>query len=508
MESRTKNAKRNILSAGFNRIVSIIMPFVIRTVIINKLGMEYLGLDNLFTSILQILNLSELGISSAVVYCMYKPIVENDYKKVSALYNFIKKIYMCIAVFVLVVGIVILPFLKHFIAGNIPDDVNIYILYLIYLFNTVISYCLCAYKNALLNAFQRVDIVNNILTTSRFIMYLFQFMLLMIFSNYYTYIIILPICTFINNILTWIYTDKYFGQIKPEGKLDEKIKKELKKQIGGLFVTKLCTVSRNSFDSIIISSFLGLTMTAMYNNYYYILTAVLSMLIIFTSSIIPSVGNSIAINSVEKNYDDFNKFNFIYMWLVGVCCVILFNLYQPFMKLWVGEEKMLSILSVVLFCVYFYSLNIGSMRATYSEAAGLWWENRYKSVFEAFANLLLNIILGKIWGIYGVLIATIITIIFINFGMSGKILYDKYFVSYDIEKYFLNTLIYFCVMVLACIVSALIIYHIKLTGGVEMIVDFIISFAISNLIFYLSFRKREEYKISLLWIKRICKKEG
>ena len=268
MESRVKNAKRNIFSSVINKILSILMPFVIRTIIINELGIEYLGLDNLFVSILQILNLSEMGISSAIVYCLYKPISEGDNEKIYALYNFIRKAYHYIGLGILSVGLIIVPFLRYFIAGSIPEDVNLYVLYFIYLFNTVISYFLFAYKNALLNAYQRIDISTNILTISRMFMYILQIVLLIIFHNYYIYAIMLPLCTIVNNYITKYYTDKLFPDIVAKGNLENDTKDKLKKQIGGVFVTKICTVSRNSLDSIVISAYLGLSVTAIYGNYY------------------------------------------------------------------------------------------------------------------------------------------------------------------------------------------------------------------------------------------------
>lgn len=508
MESRVKNAKRNIFSSVINKVFSILMPFVIRTIIINELGIEYLGLDNLFVSILQILNLSEMGISSAIVYCLYKPISEGDNEKIYALYNFIRKAYHYIGLGILLVGLIIVPFLRYFIAGSIPEDVNLYLLYFIYLFNTVISYFLFAYKNALLNAYQRIDISTNILTISRMLMYILQIVLLIIFQNYYIYAIMLPLCTIINNYITKYYTDKLFPDIVAKGNLEEETKDKLKKQIGGVFVTKICTVSRNSLDSIVISAYLGLSVTAIYGNYYYILSGVLALLVILTSSIIPSIGNSIATNTVEKNYKDFIKFNFMYMWIAGICTVCLYNAYQPFMKMWVGKDMMFDNTIVVLFTIYFYSLTIGSVRAAYAEAAGLWWENRYKSILEAVLNIVLNIILGKFFGVVGILAATILTVVFINYGFSAQILYKMYFKNYKISDYFVKTLFYSIVIFVVCVITYYINNHIMLDGIIGIILKVIIAFIISNFIFWICFRKLTEYATTVSWVKKILTKGG
>ena len=195
MSSRTGNAKRNIIAGFINKIISILMPFLMRTVIIRELGMNYLGLDNLFVSILQVLNLTELGFNSAVSYCMYKPISEGDTDTICALYAFFKRAYTVVGICILSAGMGIMPFLNSFIKGDIPENINIYILYVIYLANTVISYMLFAYKNIILSASQRLDITNNILTFSKLAMYICQLVLLLAVKNYYIYIMIMPIAT-------------------------------------------------------------------------------------------------------------------------------------------------------------------------------------------------------------------------------------------------------------------------------------------------------------------------
>lgn len=156
---RTHNATRNITSGIALKIYQLLAPFVIRTIMIYCLGMEYVGLNTLFTSILQVLNLAELGVGSAMVYSMYKPIAMDDSKMICALMNLYKIYYRIIGLIILVGGIVIMPFLPNLISGEIPEDINIYVLYILNLGATVLSYWLYAYKNCLLTAHQRIDVV-------------------------------------------------------------------------------------------------------------------------------------------------------------------------------------------------------------------------------------------------------------------------------------------------------------------------------------------------------------
>lgn len=186
-EGRLKNSLRNVLGALINKATAIIFPFIIRTIILYYLGTEYAGLSSLFTSVLQILSLSELGIGSAIVFSMYKPIAEGNNAEINALLKLYRKFYCIIGMVILLVGITLIPLIPRLINGTYPHDINLYALYLIYLSNTVISYFLFAYKASILNAFQRSDIESNLTTLINTGMYILQIITLIIFKNYYIY---------------------------------------------------------------------------------------------------------------------------------------------------------------------------------------------------------------------------------------------------------------------------------------------------------------------------------
>lgn len=500
---RTKHAKKNILTGILNKVVSIFMPFVVRTVVIREMGMNYLGLDNLFTSILQILNLSELGLSSAIVYCMYRPFAEQDIEKINALYCFIKKAYRYIGIIVLAVGLCLLPFLSHLINGEPPQNVNIYVMYLLYLANSSLSFFLFAYKNVILNVNQRLDILNNILSISKMVMFLGQIIVLFLCHNYYVYILFLPISTIINNLITSIWVDNKYPQYKADGKLDLETKKQVKTQVMGLCIGKMCLVSRNSFDSIITSAFLGLVTTAIYNNYFYIMNAVVSVVIIFSSSILPGVGNSMVVKPKDKNYDDFHKFNFLFVWLSGMATCCLLCLYQPFMEMWVGTDNMLSFSSACLFSIYFFAQMIGNIRAVYSDAAGLWWQNRYRAILEVIANIILNITLGKLFGVNGIILATIITVIIINFGMGSTVLFKYYFTNKSVLLYFANTIFYSVATFIACLCSLYVTNSIKIEGVLGIAIKIPICIIISNIVFVIIYSSTDVFKESKKWVLKL-----
>lgn len=504
MDSRTKNSKRNILTGLIQRTIGIILPFVNRTMILYFLGAEFQGLSSLFTSILSVLSLAELGLSSAIVFSMYQPLAEGDTSKVNALLKYFKNAYRIIGACILCCGILLIPILPELINSSLPKGINIYILYGVYLINTVISYFCFAYKSTILVATQRSDITHNILSVVKIIECVFQFVVLILFQNYYAYVIILPICSVINNVGVAIVIHKMYPEYdKPHGKIDDETKKALRQQVQGLVICKVGDTFRNSFDSIIISSMFGLTMVAIYSNYYYVFSSLYMILCIIVNSMGASVGNSIVKDNENKNFEDYRKFNFLYSWLTGWCTVCMLCLYQPFMRLWVGNSLMLSDFDMVLFCVYFYILNANNIRNLYLNGKGLWWELKYQYIFEAVGNLILNFLLGYFWGISGILMATIITIFLFNFLSRTIVLFKYYFVNESVESIFTEYGLYLVATILVSLVSY---FACSLVSGLGIFIDLVlrsvICLIVPNLMYYIIFRRYKLCISSIKWAKK------
>lgn len=509
-KSRTMYTLINIIFGFLNRVVNIVFPFLIRSVMIYTLGTEYLGLNTLFMSILQMLNLAELGISSAIVYSMYKPIAENNNEEVCSLLFLYKKIYRVIGCIVLTIGIVLIPFLPKLIYGSYPKDINIVLLYLIYLINTAMSYFFFAYKTAIWNASQQLSMIHNINSIIITLQSVVQILILKVFNNYLLFLSVMPLFTLLNNIVISIVTKRKFPQFVCKGIVPKKTIKSIKQRVTGLFITKICTTTRNSLDSIFISAFLGLNMVAKYGNYYYIMGAIFSIMGIITTSMTSSIGNSLVKETPEKNYLDMRKFTFLFSWIASFCTISLLCLYQSFIKLWVGEEMLFPYYMVILFAIYFYSLCLGSVRAAYHDAAGLWWEARYRAVAETIANIILNFLLTKLMGIAGTILSTIISILIINYGYGTSIIFKYYFKKSSIKLYFLDHLKYTIVTVVVAILTLLLCEIFKNNNIiVDLIVKSILCMIIPNILFYFIYRKNDFFiqAISLIKRKNIHKNE-
>ena len=502
--ARSKNAKRNILVGLLNKLFVLGLPFAVRTVFIYTLGSEYLGLNSLFTSILSVLNVTELGLSSAIVYCMYAPIANDDYESICALLNFYKRAYRIIGIIILTVGLSITPFVPKLIKGDCPSELNLYILYLLYLINTVLSYLLFAYKKSILDATQRRDVIdiNNLITVAS--TNLLQLIVLLSWKDpksYYLYLGIMIIFTIINNILNAQSVKKLYPMYSAQGSIEIQTKRVIKKQVSGLLITRICQLTRSSFDSIFISAFLGLTMTTIYGNYHLIVATLNGIMNVLTSGIIAGVGNSIVSEDEDKNYRDFTRINFLYMLISSWTTIAVFVLIQNFMTIWVGEKLVLDTVGAILFSLYYYTLKMGDIRAMYSDAVGLWWENRRRAVIEMIMNIVLNYILVIYFGINGIVMATIIPIVFVNFIGGAYILFKHYFKSKKITKYFIDNIYYFIVTIIIGWIAWMLSNNVGEHSVMSLILRFLISVAIPLFLFALFYGFTENGKDSFMWIK-------
>lgn len=506
--NRTGNTIRNIFWGIVNKIVSLFIPFVVRTVMIYYMGAEYLGLGSLFTSVLTVLNLAELGVSSAIICSMYKPIAEDDKETICALMNLYKKVYRIIGLVVFGLGMMVLPFLKYLIKGNAPADINIYILYLIYLLNTSVSYFLFAYKNCLFTAHQRTDIGMKTGSIFALLQNLIQIFVIVTIRNYYVYVIIIPMFTIMNNVVTAIWATKVYPEYKCMGEVPQKIKNALKKQIMGLMIGKISGTIRASIDSLFISILLGLVDVAKYNNYFYIVTAVTGFVQLLEGSMVAGVGNSLVAESVKKNYIDFKKFTFMLAWIVGFCSICILCMTQTFMRIWVGDELLYNNFMPVLCAAYFFVTNISMIRSIYTQAAGMWWELRILSLVDVFVNLFLNIILGYFLGAYGILFASFLDVLLVSIPWTTYFLFKGYFGEKYYMQYMGQLTKYATITILAGFCIWMICQQLPMNNLIiNLITRGVVCLIVTNMVYWIIYHKSDLFKISRYFIDdRVIKK--
>jgi len=476
-----------------------------RTLLIYTLGMEYVGLNGLFTSVLQILNLTELGISQAMTYAMYKPIADGNYNKVCNLLSLYKKYYFYIGLVIIVIGISFLPFLPNLISGEIPEDLNLYVLYLLYLSSTVISYWLFSYKSSLLEAHQRNDIISKIQIINLTIQSFLQIIILLVWKNYYIYIAIQILVQILNQCLIQIYTKKIYPDCYPKEETDYSYKALITSNIRDLAFAKFGYVVLTSSDTVIISSFLGLSVLAIYQNYYYLITSIIGFISTLMYGIIASIGNSIVIETKDKNYNDFKTLTFIISWVTAICTCCFLCMFQPFMELWVGKKYLFPFNMVILFCIYFYIYEFNQLFNVYKDAAGLWHYDRFRPLITSLCNLTMNILLVNIIGIEGVLLSTILSILFVGMPWLIHNIFT-YLFERNMKDYLFIVAQYIFVVLISCFLSYKISTLFDVNVYLTLIIRLCIAVSIPSILYLILFHKSTAFKNFVTLLLRILKR--
>ena len=479
-KNNTNRSVRNLISGFALKIFQIIVLFVIRTLIIKELGFDYAGLNSLFNSILTVLNLAESGISTAMLVSMYEPIVKKDSIKLCALLNLYKIYYRVIGMVILILGLVITPLIPNLIYGSIPSDINLYIIYFLNLGVTVLSYWLFSYKISVLQAYQRYDVLNIIYFCSNSLQYLLQIFLLIFTKNYYLYLITVLVFQIITNLTIGIVSNILFPKAKPDGNLSVKDKKQINSLIKDLFNNKVGMIVTLSVDSIIISIFLGLVPLGIYQNYNYIITALIGFFTIFLQSIRSAVGTNLITKTIEENYLDYKFIFFIGSAIIAFFSTCYLSLVQTFMRIWVGSENCLDNSTCVLFTLYMIVYLIANLIMFYRDCAGLWHSDRFRPLITALLNLVLNIVFVNFMGINGILLVTILSylIVYIPWGFSKIFteLFDKSKIKETIFMIFINLVM----IVISTTISYLLCNLISFTNlYLELFLKGLVSFLIS-----------------------------
>ncbi len=500
---RKKNAVRGTLWGIIQKIVQILFPFIIRTIFIQSLGAEYLGLNSLFTAILQVLNLAELGVSSALVFSMYHPIVENNVEKICQLMNLYRRYYRIIGMVILIIGAILMPVLPKLISGDVPSDVNLYILFAMHLLATVLSYWLFAYRNSLFLAHQRVDITIIIQILVNVSVYISQAVLLIMFHNYYLYLALTIIGQIAINIITAIESKKYYPKYEPKGELPVEEKVIINQKVRDLFTAKIGGVINNSADSIVISMFIGLELLAIYQNYYFIIAAIMSLFTIFFAACTAGIGNSLIVKTKEENKALLYNINHIVFFGINFCCACFVSMSQPFMKLWMGEQYELNFYFVILFAVYLFAEEAPRTLVVFKDAGGIWRHDRFRPLVSACVNLTLNLILTPRIGLYGIIISTIIALMLVAYPWLIANINNKLF-SIDIKYYLKKIMLYAGVIVVGTAGSYIISCLIEMDSLLQtLVIRFLIAGAFSTAVFIVVFWRTTENKYFMGQVKLI-----
>ena len=449
MQERTKNSTKNIIMGLLSNIIVLLLSFISRKIFINFLGVELLGINGLFSNVLQLLSLADLGFGTAMSFSFYKPLAEDNKAKIAALTSFYKKVYNIIACGIAIIGIALLTFLQYIFTTEF-DIPHLQLYYLVFLTNTVVSY-LFVYKSSILNATQKNYLISRWTIIVNVVKLLIQILVLFVFKNYFAYISVTIFTTLLNNLIISRIADKIFPEIKEKGILEKKEQKEIFKNLKSVFIYKISGVLLNSIDAILISKLISVAMVGYYSNYQTIISNLTQIITIIFTSLTASLGNLMLTETSKTRYRIFKTMSMVSFYLSTVVATCIFVVSDDFITIWLGEEFVLSkwVVMAISFNLFFST----SMQPLWSfrEATGLYNKTKYVMLIAAILNLILSIVLGIYLGLAGIIAATVLAKISTYFWYEPHLLFKQYFdvseIRYYIE-YIVNV-----VLLLVCSIS-------------------------------------------------------
>lgn len=506
MESRKNKIAKNIVSSVSLNLFNIFIGFASRIIFLKILDIYYLGISSLFTNILGVLSLADLGLSTAMMYSLYKPIAENDTKKITDLIWFFRKIYLAIASVVFILGLSLIPFLKYIINMDVEIE-NIEFYYFISLLNIVISY-LFVYRSILITADQKQYIVNKISFIFKIITFVAQVFVLIITKDYALYVVTAIILSLINNFILNHKAMKLYPYLKNKAeKLDVTEKNSIKENVKSLFMYKFAGTILSNTDNIFISIFVGTLTVGLYSNYILIVNQIISIISLAFTQLKATIGNMIFSDKSELSgkFSLFCRLELAIYWMVSFCSIALFVLMNDFVFIVFGEDFLLSNIIVLIIVLNFYTANIRQNIWVFRETTGIFKETKYITLITAILNLALSLLLGYFYGLAGILGATIISRMLYSWWKEAQILFKNVF-KLSSKKYLLD---YIKKLIICFIVGVFTYYIANFCMFENIVLSFILKVfvcsVVPNLLFFIIFYRTEEFKYFLKMLSNILK---
>ena len=493
---RVKSAARNIAFGYVGQLATAIMSFILRRLFINYLSENLLGVNSLYSNILSILNMAELGIGTALNFSLYGPVARGEKEKIKSYMQMYRKAYYIIALVVAVVGIAFTPFLGFF-AGH-PADItprDLVLYYYIFLFNTVSSYFV-AYKYSLINAEQKNYVQTNIITITKIITVAIQMAVVVITKNFYLFLLTDAFVQLIQKIFVSRFLDKMYPYLKEKNveKLSKEESDTVWNKTKALVFHKVGDVARLQTDAIIISSLIEVAMAGVVDNYNMIISTVSNFVNIIFNSVISSFGNLIATESKEKQFNMFKIYRFFASWVYGYSCVGFMVLITPLIRIWLGDAWILAPAAVYCILTDYYFKGDRIVLSNFKTAAGVFEQDKYLALIQGAVNLVLSIWLVQTpLGITGVYIGTIVSGLIANITkpiIIYRACFDKNAVEYfvDSAKYLVSLI---AVLLTCNLISTRVLANLNILTFILM---GIIITVIFNGVYFILYGRSEEFR--------------
>ena len=493
--SRLKNSALNFASGFLGRVLAILLNFAVRTIFIYCLNEAYLSVNGLYSNILTVLSLAELGFGSAMVYRMYAPVAVKDYQKTAALLQFYKKIYIIIGVVIFLLGLCVIPFMDYIIKDK-PDISGLTLYYILFLVNTSISYWFSSYKASVLYADQKEYIKTNVQNTMAILQSGLQIVLLLLFRKYLLYLLIQLAGNIFLNLYVAHLVDKRYPEIQTYqgASLSAEERVQIRKDTEALVLSRFGHVALNGTDNIIISAVVGVLWVGRLSNYTLICDSVTSVLCQITAAITGSLGNFFATEDKHAGYALFKKVEFLNFWLYGFSFIALVTLLDPFVQIWAGERFVLGLPISIAIAINVFVAGYMNTLWVFRSTIGLFKQGKFRPILVAILNIILSIFLGKLWGVFGVLFATFLSRAAISLWYDPLILH-RYGFEVSCKPFFAR---YFrrVLLLTTILIVMLTIRYVVLSSATTVLrfaVMTMFTAIVPNAIFWLVYHRCEEY---------------
>lgn len=483
-KTRTQNSIRNSITALLCKIFVLILSFITRTLFIRYLGKELLGIEGLFSNILTILNLADLGISTAVTFLLYKHIAENNGKKTAAIIAYLHRFYIIIGTVVFVVGLALIPVLPSLINLDKPiQNLNLY--YILTLLITCSSYFFAS-RRVIFEANQNSYILNITECISSAICSVLKLVILFTSKSYALYISTSILANILTNTIIHILGNKRFPDLTQYKKeiLSKNEKKDLYKNVSAVMSHKVGGVLVSGTDNILISVLLNTILVALYSNYLLIINMLMSIIVLLINAITPSVGNlKECSNNIEHDYDVYKQINLVTFWLVSITTICMFVLFNTFIETWLDSSFLLELPVVFILCFNYYISLLRHGIGSFATAAGYFKKTWFKPYLEGIINLVVSIILAPYLGIAGIFLGTTFSLILGSVWIDPVVTFKNWFKKSSI-KYFISYILQLIVLFIVGASCLFVVNLINITNSwVNLIVKAIICFVLSNLLY-------------------------
>lgn len=495
--ARTQNSIRNVLTAMLGQLGGVLVNLLARVFFLHYLNQTYLGLNGLFTNVLTMLSLVELGVGPAMAYSLYKPLADGDVEKIKSHMAFYKKAYVTIGLVIAALGLIFLPFYTVFME-EVPDIPHLNTIYLLFVANTVVSY-FYSYKRSLIVCDQKKYIETGIHYGAYFFLNVAQIIFLAITKSYVLFLILQVISTWGENFILARKADKLYPylrdkDVKPMEKDDAQV---ILRNVAAMSMHKVGAVVVNSTDNILISKLVGLATAGLYGNYYTIIHPLQTVTNQIFESIVASVGNlsaTVKEGNTEHLMETFHDVLFFAFWVFTFCSICLLNLLHPFIEfLWLRNRGwLLSEGTLIVLVINFYLYGMRRPVLTFRDASGAFWNDRFKPLAESIINLVASILLAKRFGVMGIFLGTLVSTVTTSLWVEPLVLYHNVFFA-SLKDYFIRFMSHTAVGLVVCAITS---WLCDMVGYslLSLIPRGLICLTVPNLLLFLIFRRTKEFQ--------------